>query len=90
MNTNVDLNTRPDPDHVLVNIADYVCNYEINSVEAYDTARNCLMDALGCAFLSQQFPECTKLLGPLVEGDNIRLRPSHAFEIDWRKEDGER
>ncbi len=88
MNTNVDLNTRPDPDHVLVNIADYVCNYEINSVEAYDTARNCLMDALGCAFLSQQFPECTKLLGPLVEGTivpNGARVPGTTFRLDPAK-----
>ena len=88
MNTNVDLNTRPDPDRVLVDIADYVCNYEIKSVEAYDTARNCLMDALGCAFLSQQFPECTKLLGPLVEGTivpNGARVPGTMFRLDPAK-----
>ena len=68
MSANVDLNTRPPPDKVLADIADYVCDYEVNSPEAYDTARNCLMDTLGCGFLALGFPECNKLLGPLVEG----------------------
>jgi 2-methylcitrate dehydratase len=68
---NVDLNTRPDPDQVLIDIADYVSDYEIDSEEAYDTARNCLMDTLGCGFLALRFPECTKLLGPLVEGTMV-------------------
>lgn len=68
MSANVDLNTRPAPDQVLVDIADYVCDYEIESSEAFDTARNCLMDTLGCGLLALRFPECTKLLGPLVEG----------------------
>jgi len=67
LSTNVDLNNRPEPDKVLVDIANYVCDYDINSIEAYDTARNCLMDTLGCGILALSFPECTKLLGPLVE-----------------------
>ena len=68
LSTNVDLNNRPEPDKVLIDIANYVCDQEINSVEAYNTARNCLMDTLGCGMLALSFPECTKLLGPLVEG----------------------
>ncbi|MED5411714.1 MAG: bifunctional 2-methylcitrate dehydratase/aconitate hydratase [Pseudomonadota bacterium] len=68
MPQNVDLNTRPHPDQVLIDIAEYVSDYEIDSTDAYDTARNCLMDTLGCGFLALRFPECTKLLGPLVEG----------------------
>ncbi|MGI9250273.1 MAG: bifunctional 2-methylcitrate dehydratase/aconitate hydratase [Pseudohongiellaceae bacterium] len=68
MSANVDMNTRPAPDKVLVDIADYVCDFEIDSDEAYNTARNCLMDTLGCGLLALRFPECSKLLGPLVEG----------------------
>ena len=71
MSQNVEQNTRPEPDQVLVDIADYVCDYEINSDEAFDTARNCLMDTLGCGLLALRFPECTKLLGPLVEGTTV-------------------
>ena len=39
---------RPPYDQVLVDIADYVCNYTITSELAYTTARNCLIDTLGC------------------------------------------
>lgn len=55
-------------DKELVAIADYVCDTEITSDLAYETARYCLMDALGCAMLALNFPECTKLLGPTVDG----------------------
>ncbi len=68
MSVSADRNIRPEPDQVLVDIADYVCDYEIDSIEAYDTARNCLMDSLGCGLLALRYPECRKLLGPLVEG----------------------
>lgn len=68
MSANVDLNQRPDYDKVLQDIADYVLNYDVTSDEAWDTARNCLMDTLGCGLLALRFPECTKHLGPLVEG----------------------
>ena len=71
MSNNVEINARPEPDQVLVDIADYICDYEINSPEAYDTARNCLMDTIGCGLLALRFPECTKLLGPLVEGTTV-------------------
>jgi len=56
------------PDKELVDIAEYVKEYEITSELAYETARYCLMDALGCAMLALNFPECTKLLGPIVPG----------------------
>ncbi len=65
---NVDINNRPDYDPEIQAIADYVLHYQINSTEAWDTARNCLMDSLGCGLLALRFPECTKHLGPLVEG----------------------
>ena len=68
MSANVDLNTRPDYDQVLQTLADYVLGYRVESAEALDTARNCLMDTLGCGLLALRFPECTKHLGPLVEG----------------------
>ena len=68
MLSNAETNNRPQPDQVLSDIADYVCEFDIQSSEAYDTARNCLIDTLGCGLLALNFPECTKLLGPLVEG----------------------
>ena len=48
MSSNVDLNVRPDYDHVIKEIADYVINFEIQSDLALDTARNCLIDTIGC------------------------------------------
>ncbi|HCP50620.1 MAG TPA: 2-methylcitrate dehydratase, partial [Gammaproteobacteria bacterium] len=53
MSVNSEGNVRPDPDKELVDIADYVIDYEIDSAEARETARNCLMDTLGCGFLAQ-------------------------------------
>jgi 2-methylcitrate dehydratase len=63
---------RPQPDDVLVDISDYVCKHEIDSAEAYSTARYCLMDSLACAMLAMQYPGCTRLLGPLVPGAEMR------------------
>jgi 2-methylcitrate dehydratase len=68
MSDTFDLNERPEYDRVIQDIADYVLNYDIVSEEALDTARNCLMDTLGCGLLALRFPECTKHLGPIVEG----------------------
>ena len=62
---------RPEPDQVLVDIADYVVNGAIDSELAYDTARLALMDAMGCALLALRYPECTKLLGPIVRGTHV-------------------
>ncbi|MEZ4600404.1 MAG: bifunctional 2-methylcitrate dehydratase/aconitate hydratase [Syntrophotaleaceae bacterium] len=64
-------NIRPQPDQELVDIADYVLNYRIDSEEAWETARLCLMDSLGCCFLALNYPECGKLLGPEVEGSTV-------------------
>jgi 2-methylcitrate dehydratase len=68
MSSNVEFNNRPDYDHVIQDIADYVLTFEVSSEEALDTARNCLMDTLGCGLLALRFPECTKHLGPIVQG----------------------
>jgi 2-methylcitrate dehydratase len=85
MSANVEFNARPAPDKELVDIARYVTDYQISSAEAYDTARNCLMDTLGCGLLALRFPECTKLLGPLVEGTVVphgARVPGTQFRLD--------
>src|SRR3981189_437889 len=61
-------NVRPKPDQVLVDIADYVLNYRVDSGLAYDTARHCLIDTLCCGLEALEYPACTKLLGPIVPG----------------------
>jgi 2-methylcitrate dehydratase len=76
---------RPDPDKVLVDIAEYVCNAEITSREAYDTARYCLMDTLACGFLALKYPACTKLMGPTVPGATMpggARVPGTSYELE--------
>lgn len=82
---NTDENLRPDYDQVLTDIANYVLHYQINSNEAYQTARYCLMDTLGCGMLALRYPECTKLLGPIVPGTYVPHGvpvPGTAFVLD--------
>ncbi len=78
-------NVRPKPDEVLVKIADYATKYEVKSKEAYETARYCLMDTLGCGLQALEFPACTKLLGPIVPGTvvpNGAKVPGTQFQLD--------
>src|SRR5687768_11748757 len=78
-------NIRPKPDKVLVDIADYVARYSIKSKEAYNTARLCLMDTLGCGLEALEYPACTKLLGPIVPGTvvpNGAKVPGTAYQLD--------
>src|SRR5438094_6962823 len=78
-------NVRPAPDKVLTDIADYVTKYELRSAEAYETARYCLMDTLGCGFEALEYPACTKLLGPIVHDTivpNGARVPGTQFQLD--------
>ncbi|MEX0763414.1 MAG: bifunctional 2-methylcitrate dehydratase/aconitate hydratase [Dehalococcoidia bacterium] len=78
-------NTRPQPDSVLADIADYVVGPDVGGDEAFDTARLCLLDSLGCALLALNYPACTKLLGPAVPGmvtPNGARVPGTAFAMD--------
>jgi 2-methylcitrate dehydratase len=78
-------NVRPQPDKVLTQIADYVTRYELRSAEAYETARYCLMDTLGCGLEALEYPACTKLLGPIVRGTvvpNGAKVPGTQFQLD--------
>ncbi|MFT5449287.1 MAG: 2-methylcitrate dehydratase [Gammaproteobacteria bacterium] len=72
MSANADINQRPDFDGALIEIAAFVDAYEIDSDEAYNTARHCLMDTLGCGLLALRFDECTKLIGPIVPDTTVR------------------
>jgi 2-methylcitrate dehydratase len=78
-------NVRPKPDKVLLDIVDYVTKYRIKSNEAYETARYCLMDTLGCGLEALEYPACTKLLGPVVPGTivpNGAKVPGTQFQLD--------
>lgn len=55
-------------DQLLETIADYVIDYQVTSEQALDTAHSCIVDTISCAILALGYPECTKHLGPVVEG----------------------
>ena len=84
-----DQGSTPPPDQVLAAVADYVTGFSVRSEEALATARDCLMDSLGCALLALNYPACRRLLGPVVPGATLdqgarvpgtgfRLEPVHA------------
>lgn len=78
--------TRPKPDQVLLDIADYVHNPKFDDQSlAYETARLCLIDTLGCGLEALRFPTCSALLGPVVEGTvvpNGTRVPGTSFVLD--------
>ena len=76
---------RPDPDAVLVAIAEYARNFSSLTPVAFDTARYCLMDTLACGFQALHYPACTRLLGPVVPGAGMpggARVPGTSFELD--------
>ena len=76
---------RPEPDPILVDIAEYVTGYSIESQLAFETARHCLIDSLGCGLLALRYPECTKHLGPVISGTHVSNGarvPGQQFELD--------
>jgi 2-methylcitrate dehydratase len=78
--------SRSKPDQPLIDIAEYVLNYDVTqSREAMETARYCFMDTLGCGLLALNYPACTKLLGPVVPGatmpGGVRV-PGTSYELD--------
>jgi 2-methylcitrate dehydratase len=80
-----DPNARPGADQELLDVARYVVGQRIESREAYQTARHCLMDALGCGLLALRFPECTRHLGPIVSGTEVpggARVPGTSFVLD--------
>lgn len=72
-------------DDVLVKLGSYAVTAEPFGELACQTAQLTLMDALGCAMLALRFPECTKLLGPMVPGTivpaGVRV-PGTQFVLD--------
>ncbi|MGH8171233.1 MAG: bifunctional 2-methylcitrate dehydratase/aconitate hydratase [Steroidobacteraceae bacterium] len=76
---------RPVPDRVLTDIADYVLGAGVPSDLAYETARHCLLDTLGCGLEALEYPACVKLLGPIVPGTvvpNGAKVPGTQFQLD--------
>jgi len=78
--------SRPDFDHVIQDIVDYVMTYNVTqSEEAMETARYCWMDTIGCGLFALNYPACTKMLGPVVPGANMNNGarvPGTSYELD--------
>ncbi|KAG8880785.1 ATP-binding cassette transporter CGR1 [Tulasnella sp. 331] len=76
---------RPEPDQVLKDIADYVHDTPITSELAFETARLCLIDTIGCGLEGLRFEECSRLMGPVVPGTvvpNGTKVPGTNFQLD--------
>jgi 2-methylcitrate dehydratase len=84
MNSSYSTSRRP-YDSVLIEIAEYAGGKHDFGLEAFDTARWCLLDSLGCALLALQYPACTRMLGPVVPGathHNGARIPGTAWELE--------
>lgn len=78
-------NVRPQPDQVLQDIADYIHNYKIDSPVAWETARLCLLDTLGCGLEGLKYEQCANLIGPVVPGTvvpNGTKVPGTNYQLD--------
>ena len=76
---------RMSADQALQDIADYVIDFKVESQEALNTARNCLIDTIGCGLLALKYPNCTRHLGPLVPGTTVENGArvfGKSFELD--------
>jgi len=77
---------RPPFDTILQSMADYVMDYDAGQSKlAMETARYCLIDSLACALMALDYPECTKLLGPVVPGAGMAggtRVPGTSYELD--------
>lgn len=78
-------NVRTEFDQEMIDIVDYVMHYQVQSPVAYETARNCLIDTLGCGLEALEYPACKKLMGPIVPGTivpNGAKVPGTQFQLD--------
>jgi 2-methylcitrate dehydratase len=76
---------RPNPDPILLDMADYALSYQIQSAAAYEIAYYCLLDTLACGFQALKYPACTRLLGPVVPGATMSggaRVPGTSYELD--------
>jgi 2-methylcitrate dehydratase len=72
-------------DRLLQEVADYTLTARIDSAEAWQTARYCLLDALGCGLLALGYPACAKLIGPVVPEAVVpggARVPGTSYELD--------
>jgi 2-methylcitrate dehydratase len=72
-------------DALLNQITDYVVGQAEFADEAVDTARLCLLDSLGCALQALNYPDCRRMIGPVVpesELTNGARVPGTTLQLD--------
>lgn len=72
-------------DQEIVDIADYVLNYKIESDLAKKTAWYCFLDTIGCGLEALEYEACRKLLGPITPGTKVvngSRVPGTNYELD--------
>jgi 2-methylcitrate dehydratase len=77
----VTTNVRPEPDRLLVELADYALGAGGFGEQTLATARLVLADSLGCAVLARTHEECRRLLGPVV--DPVKHAWDLGAQIRW-------
>jgi 2-methylcitrate dehydratase len=81
----VSLNVRPEPDALLVQLADYALAPHEFGDATLATARLVLADSLGCAALASTHPDCVRVLGPVVPGTVVPYGsrvPATEYELE--------
>ena len=73
-------------DEVILEITDYVFDYQVESPKALQAARTSFLDSIGCAIESvSKSEECRRLLGHVIPGtevpDGFRL-PGTSLQLD--------
>ena len=72
-------------DKEMIDIVDYVWNYEVESELALKTAYYCFLDTIGCGLESLEYEACRKLLGPVIPGSKVENGarvPGTDYELD--------
>lgn len=61
-------NVRPSYDKEVADIANYVHDFQVTSPVAWETARLCLLDTLGCGLEALKYPQANQIVKPFVSG----------------------
>ena len=72
-------------DQEMVDIADYVWNYKVDSELALKTAWHCFLYTIGCGLESLEYEACRKLLGSVIPDSRVENGtrvPGTDYELD--------
>ena len=60
-------------DQLIIDIANYVLNYKVESELAIDTAYYCLLDSVGCGLEALTYNSCTRFVSSLAQGSEVNV-----------------